>query len=291
MKRFMICATILALLCVPMYAQTVSDQVTNISDKNKGYLQPLVDAFGADLNSGLYHTARVHDFLGIDVGVRVMFALIPSDKLTFMGYPPSGSPVQTATVFGGVGTAIQAGNPFQFPDGVDQRTLSIAVPQASVGLIMGTEALVRYVPPVRFNANVGEVSFYGIGLKHSLSQYFPVLPLDVALHGSYQHLLLKNKQGGSLVTADAYVYGLIASKKFEFFTLYGGVGAESSKMTLDYTYSYQLPNLALHYDLEGQNKMRYAIGASVKIVIFDVSIDYTLADQPVLTLGASLTVR
>ena len=147
MKRFMICAAILVLLCVPMHAQTVSDQVTRISDANKGYLQPLVDAFGADLNSGLYHTARVHDLLGIDVGVRVMFALIPSDKLTFMGYPPSGSPVQTATVFGGVGTAIQSGTPFQFPGGVDQQTLSIAVPQASVGLIMGTEALVRYVPP------------------------------------------------------------------------------------------------------------------------------------------------
>jgi len=44
----------------------------------KGYIQPLVDVMGANLNSGLYHTASMSKLFGFYVGVKAMAVFIPS---------------------------------------------------------------------------------------------------------------------------------------------------------------------------------------------------------------------
>lgn len=50
----------------------------------KSYLAPAADAFGADLNSGLFHTASVGGVLpfglNLYIGVKVGAAIIPSSK-------------------------------------------------------------------------------------------------------------------------------------------------------------------------------------------------------------------
>lgn len=53
----------------------------------KGYLTPFADAFGVDMNSGLFHTAKVGGVLpfglNLYLGVKVGAAIIPSSDQTF----------------------------------------------------------------------------------------------------------------------------------------------------------------------------------------------------------------
>lgn len=68
----------------------------------KGYIQPLVDVMGANLNSGLYHTASMSKFLGFYVGVKGMAVFVPSSMKKFtaeLGSDYNPSRVETATVF------------------------------------------------------------------------------------------------------------------------------------------------------------------------------------------------
>jgi len=306
-------------LILPAHAQILGKYVANIAQENAGYVQPLANAFGANLNSGLYHTADVHDLLGIDVGVRVMFAIIPSRSLTYPGVPPQKMPSPyglpdtvptgypssaiTATIFGTKGATVNSsGYPyspavpeFTFPDGLDMSTLALAVPQASIGFPFGTELLLRYIPPVRLNSSVGDVTFYGAGIKHSLSQYIPLIPLDIAAQAAYQRFTLQDSTGGPLLTANAFAFSLIASKTITLLTLYGGIGYERSDMTITYTYvtSPPLPpqRIPLKYNFTGENKFRWTVGVTARLLIASASIDYTFANQPVVTLGASFTLR
>jgi hypothetical protein len=86
-KNFLITATIiisaLAVSAGPSAAD-FEDDLQNMAENNgKLYLQPMVNALSIDLNSGLYHTAKVHGLLGFDVGIKTAMVFVPSDAKTF----------------------------------------------------------------------------------------------------------------------------------------------------------------------------------------------------------------
>ncbi len=69
-------------------AQDLSGTIGKVgSQYAKGYLSPFADAFGVDLNSGLFHTAKVGGVLpfglNLYVGIKVNAAVIPSSDQTF----------------------------------------------------------------------------------------------------------------------------------------------------------------------------------------------------------------
>lgn len=69
-------------------AQDLSSTIGKVgSQYAKGYLAPAADAFGVDLNSGLFHTAKVGGILpfglNLYVGLKVSAAIIPSSDQTF----------------------------------------------------------------------------------------------------------------------------------------------------------------------------------------------------------------
>ena len=61
---------------------------------------------------------------------------------------------------------------FSLPKGADLSTFVAAIPQFEIGSLWGTEALIRFIPPIDMGENIGKFAFWGFGLKHSLSQYF-----------------------------------------------------------------------------------------------------------------------
>jgi len=67
---------------------------------------------------------------------------------------------------------------FTLPPGQDMNYLVAAVPQFEIGSLWGTELLVRFIPPLELDTNVGKFAFWGVGLKHSLTQYFEEPPFD-----------------------------------------------------------------------------------------------------------------
>jgi hypothetical protein len=255
----------------------------------KGYIQPLIDVMGANLNSGLYHTASMSKLFGFYVGVKAMAVFVPSSMKDFiaeLGTDYNPSTVKTATVFGdkdaSATTRYKNIQDVKLPGGIGLTIAPLAVPQVAVST-MNSELLVRFVPSVKINDEVGDVNLLGIGLGHSVSQYIPMFPIDIAIQGVYQQFKV-----GSYLKATALNVNVHASKSFVIFTLYGGVGYET--FSADVNYSYKPPiagaqEQSLSFSLKGKNNFRATAGFKLKLVVFDLNVDYSVGSVNVLSAG------
>lgn len=60
------------------------DQLIKLAEDNaKGYIGPFSTAFGTNMNSGLYHSAKTHKFLGFDISVKAAIANVADDDLVY----------------------------------------------------------------------------------------------------------------------------------------------------------------------------------------------------------------
>jgi hypothetical protein len=147
---------------------------------------------------------------------------------------------------------------FVLPDGGNLNTIAAAVPQIEIGSLFGTELLIRLIPPLDLGEYIGKFSFWGIGLKHSISQYFyndtnrdgnatkreQIAPFDLAIQAVYQSTNLENTVGitEAKLKAGANIFNinLHASKNFNnYFELHTGLSYE--RTDIKGTYTYYLP--------------------------------------------------
>jgi hypothetical protein len=275
-----------------LWAQSIDQRLQSFaSEYAKGYVQPLVDAVGANLNSGLYQSADTESELDIYAGVKVIGTFITSDMQTFNASSPyNGQVSSTATILGGNGADIPGAitPPSKYLNGAaafgNVKLVPLFVPQASVGNFMGTQLMIRYLPAQNVS-DVGQVSFWGVGVQHSLSQYIPMIPFCLAAQVAYQNLTV-----GDNFDASALSIGVQASKKILILTLYGGVAYERCGMTLSYTYTQpgtsQTQKLSL--DFTGENTVRATVGASINVLLFKINADYSLGKIPVGSVGIGI---
>jgi hypothetical protein len=128
------------------------------------------------------------------------------------------------------------------PPGANLSRLIAAVPQIEIGSLFGTELLVRFVPPVELDTNVGDFAFYGVGLRHSISQYFPERWFDCSIQGVYQHTTLTNTIGltESKLSATAKIMSAnlqIGKQLGRYVDVYGAASYEHIDVTSTYTYT------------------------------------------------------
>jgi hypothetical protein len=221
-----------------VHAQKIQDTLSKYTSENgQGYLQPMADAFGADMNSGFFHHAKVKKAgLSIYAGMVTMTAFVAEDQKTFTAsteelfYPPATA--EAPTIFGkSESVAIEGvgGTAYLFPPGFDVKMVPVAVPQVSIGSLLGTEALLRYMD-LDLGENWGQLQLFGWGVRHSISQYLASLPFDLAV-GFYQ----QNFEIGDIVEANTTLISAQASRTRGVLTLYGGLGHESSNLDIEYT--------------------------------------------------------
>ncbi|MBU3740764.1 MAG: hypothetical protein FGM24_00600 [Candidatus Kapabacteria bacterium] len=133
------------------------------------------------------------------------------------------------------------------PPGVDLSTLVAMVPQFEIGSLYGTELLLRFIPAVELDTNVGKFSFWGVGLKHSISQYFPERWFDMAVQAVYQGTSLTNTIGLTESSLEAHAkitnVNIHASKRFDdvlgifrHIDLFAGMSYDKVDATSTYTY-------------------------------------------------------
>jgi len=212
MKKFLISLIFLAMFSA-IFGGIQEDLEKFGVENGKGYIKPFVNAFGTNLNSGLYNTAKVLKPFTFGLNVNMMAAFVPEEDKTFRPSRPdimvrdaNGDPIQymsqniylyeipdgkTATCFGEDGAAIHHNsildNPalltmlgltqddvnsldIPLPNGANLPAVPLVVPQFQLGLPAGNELMVRGFPKYEISKDVGEVGFWGIGLKHSISQ-------------------------------------------------------------------------------------------------------------------------
>ncbi len=205
------------------------------------------------------------------------------------------------------------------PPGVDMSTIIAAVPQFEIGCLWGTEALVRFIPPVEFDPNVGEFSFWGFGLKHSVSQYFPERWFDMAVQAVYQGTNLTNTVGftESKLEASATIWSgnvHISKEWWEAFAVYTGLNYEYIDVTSTYTYvlpqEVQIALGLLPAPPPGQpavptpeqpgdqspqvsvvtvdnTNIKWTIGATVHYAGFRLAVDYSVSSFNIFSAGLS----
>jgi hypothetical protein len=268
----------------------LEDAIKQLSSDNvRGYLQPFITAVGANFNSGFYNTASIND-MGLHIQLQIvgMGTLIGDAEKTYSAIPPQPYPqnaVQTATVFGEVGTIVPGPAPgleYHFQNGqVKTRILPVAVPQLTIGNFMGTQASIRYVP-IPSVGSFPKVTLVGFGLRHSISRYIPELPVDLSAGIFYDKVTV-----GDIIDAHGLGFGGQASKSFSLLTVYGGLQYETSTLTVSYTYTGPGPqhNTPVSVDLDGENKFRATAGVNLDLMILHLNGDINLGKVTVVSAG------
>jgi len=302
-----------------LLAQDVSESLSSLNEANgKLYIGPLSTGLAAALNSGFYHTAEVHDVLGFDAGFRVMGSFVPDDLDTFQPvlpdtitiegrflsdpYGPAGSSGLSPTVTGvGEGIVLVPQGEFrdsllalgenpadwaiQFPKGFDIPVAPYAAIQGALGIPLGTELVLRFIPSFTPSDDVGSISMIGGAIKHSLDQWiWDEPPLNVAVAFGFQHFKV-----GDYLDANSTQFSLIASKKLSVVTFYGAGTLENANLDISYEFE---PDIAADVPVELQkveftqetpNDVTFKLGGTLAFGPVGLNVEYTVASRDVFT--------
>ena len=304
MKRItLVLVALIALSAIK--GQSLEDYLSKYTQENgKQYLQPFADAFSADFNSGLFHNARIHKMgFQLYIGVVGQVAMIPSSAKTFQAYTESSlfdpeGPYSVPTVFGsteGKVVPIDATGgllEYTFPGGFDLDYVPLAMPQITIGSVFGTDFTARFVS--LDIEDMGKINVFGWGLRHSIDQYFSVLPLDLSV-GYYN----QSFKVGEYMDASANGVNLQASYSIPVLTFYGGLGYENSKVHVEYTY--EGPDIQettsisegdkVAFDLKGANSVRFTVGLTLNLGPVKLHGDYNLAKQNTFAVGLGIGIN
>lgn len=159
--------------------------------------------------------------------------------------------------------------------------LPLAAPQVTLGTVYGTSISFRYLPEMEINQDLGKFKYSGFGIQHNPSIWFPV-PLPVNVSVGY---FTQSMEVGTIFKSSASIFGIFASKRFGPGALniepYAGFSFESSSVDVAYEVVYDTPTgkqpAVISYSIEGENSARFTIGATLKLALFSISLDYNMA--------------
>lgn len=309
----------------PLRGQDLEDRLQTLGEENgRLYSHPVNSGLAAGLASGWVHSAEPLEVLGVELSVRAMGSLAPEEDETFEPVLPQeltvdlngetrtfsqpyGTPmdVKTPTAVGsGTGATVKLrpalrdsleefGQPrdqldLRFPDGFDIPAVPMAVIQGSVGLPGGTEATARWIPDIEIDEDVGTLSSFGFGLKHSVSQWIPgPTPVDVAVEGGIQSF-----DAGDYLSADSRHVTLVVSRDVGLLTLYGSGGLEESDIDVSYTLENPAPggeDVEVAFSDEGENSTRLTVGFNLDLLFLQLNAGYTAAEYEVLNASLGLS--
>lgn len=269
----------------------IDDRLTELSESYvDGYMKPLVTTLGTGLNSGSYYTAAVPSLFGFTFSIKGMAIFIPEDDKVFDPQVPNTPDKDlSATIFGDRGGAYLTPDGFvTLPPGINQSSIPLAYPQVSFAYF-GTELMVRYLPSI----DLGEkkLNFWGLGFKHSISNYIPLFPVDIAAQITYNSFGITD-----IIKHSNLAFNVHASKSFGVLILYGGLQYENSSMDLEYTLEGDPedadPGLRVDKDvkmtIDGDNHFRLTLGTALKLSVLVLNFDFNIGAQSALTGGLNL---
>ncbi len=269
----------------------IEDLVSRYAGENgEGFIKPLITAFGANLNSGLYRSAHVPTMgLHLNFALNGMVSIFSDDQRSFTatttGYFYPVEEVKTSTVIGDPQGAIAtspSGTEYVFPGGYDLRSFMIATPTITVGSIYGTEASLRFFQ-ARLSEDIGDISLLGIGARHSISQYIPMSPVDIAAGIFYHRFKI-----GDIVKSNVTAIHAEVGKSLPVINVYAGLAYETNSASLDYTFDTGVETGEVSLDVTGENKFRTTLGIGFNFTLLHINVDYNIGQQQVLNAGLSV---
>lgn len=249
------------------------------------YITPFANGFGATLNSGWYNSAKPHSLFGFDLTLTTSVAFVPTtaksfdlDRLGLSGEITSANSISptaagakkddvaslryTKDILGSPQTLVE----FDLPKGTGLGFIPAPMISLGIGLIKDTDIKVRYIPTVGLSS-YGDIGLWGIGIKHSLKQWIPVLKripvFNLSLQGGYTSFNLgsnlnfkpdptwDDRTTGDInfdnqrfdMNVKSFTANVLVSADIPVITVYGGLGISSTNTSLKFKGYYPIPDL------------------------------------------------
>ena len=279
-------------VATPVSAQNIFEAYTG--QNASGYVAPLVEAFRSNLNSGLFHSARIEpNGFHVSLEFTGMMTSFDEQSRSFMAVTdPSFVPqmhVPAPTIVGDTDAVFvsgDAGTIYAFPAGFDVSDWYLSAPQLRIGNWKGTEAVVRVILYDTGNEDVGKLGVWGAGLRHSVSQYFPgIAPLDLAVAGMWQHATINTVQGLDIVDSNLYSLALHTGISLGPLYPYAGLGIDWYRFGVHYEIEGLEP---IDFRFKADESFQLTLGASYQVGFVAAYGEYNFADQNTLAAGLSV---
>ena len=300
----------------PVFSQVNIQNTDDAKNFLHHYLSPLGESLGFTLNNGWYNTARPHKFAGFDATITLNMLSVPDVKKSFnpnIIENFSSDDIATPTIMGkGNGGLIKYnGESFQMPN--QESAISfVALPtfNVGIGIFKKTEINARYLPTYKYGEGFigrGEVNMWGLGFKHDILQWIPIIgdaiPLSLSIQGGYTQLnsqMLILSQVAEL-NVQAMNANIILSRNFLMLTGYASIGYNSATTT--FLTGENLPSTdyfnigEVNFDIpiemvfESKNEFRSNIGVKLTLAVVAIHANYTFSEYPVTTIGVGVSLR
>lgn len=297
-------------------SQVQVDDINHAQAFLQEYLSPLGNGLGAITNNGWYNSAKPHRFLGFDATFTLSVLNITDENKSFDPNSItnfSSNSTSTPTILGkGDGATVNyKGEQFKLPN---QSTLipALVLPNFNFGLgvFKKTELNGRFIPNYKYNIGFfgkGEISMWGLGFKHDLLQWIPLIgnaiPMSLSLQAGHTQL----NSGLSILDQDVSIdvqatnFNIILSRKILMLTGYTSVGYNFSTTT--FTAGEDISNLdtfnlneleislPIEMKFENNNEFRANVGLRFNLAVIAIHANHTFSKYPVTTIGLGVSLR
>ncbi|RMD93207.1 MAG: hypothetical protein D6813_04510 [Calditrichaeota bacterium] len=223
-------------------------------------VEVILKFFGSIVGGGMYDTADLHSFGGLDLGLRGVVGIVPDEFKQFPVFSQENL-VGLAFLHGSLGLPGPFelfGRFFYFPLGSD-RDLNASPPRAA--------------------DSRGGVTLIGVGLKYGLLQ-LPLLP-KVMVMGAYHALLVPDEFDFGTVSTVSFKG--VVSQSFLLFTLYVGGGIDFTSLKL---------NDEFGGDRQTESLPQATVGLQVRpLPLIHVNGSYNISEFPSFELGVGISFR
>jgi hypothetical protein len=224
-----------------------------------------------------------------------MSTFFGEDSRTFLattegGFQPE-MQVEAPTVIGDTDAVVVTGDAstkFAFPGGFNVENFYFTCPQLTLGAWRGTEAVGRLIIYDTGTSDLGQLSVWGGGIRHSLSQYAAGLhPLDLAIAGYWQVAGVQTEDGQDVIDARLATASLQSGISWGPVYPYAGLSVNWWKMDLRYRFDEEgLEPVSLSFTADAE--LQLTLGVSCQVGFMAAYGEYNLAGQDTVAAGLSI---
>ena len=290
----------------------------NVEALTKAYLSPLPNGIITGLNSGWTTKAKPTKTLGFSLQLRASFATVPAVEQIFdantIGLEGiSVSPGKSSTIAGeninGQILTLPDNSTLTLPSGINFPYVPTPMVQANLGLFLGTDVTVRYVPEVDLQ-DFGSVDLLGVGIKHDLNQWIPggkLLPVDLTVMAAYTQFNMsidlefnQGAQGQRVESAtQAIVTNFLIGKTIPLLSAYAGIGYQLGDFELNMLGDYIIGSGVrqstltdpVSYTQSYNGGIHLIAGAQIKLALFRLFAEVTTAEYTTFNGGIGIGLR
>ena len=301
---------------ISSYSQVQVEDINDAQAFLQEYLSPLGNGLGAITNNGWYNSARPHRLLGFDATFTLSLLNITNENKSFNPNSItnfSSSSTSTPTILGnGDGALINyQGEEFKLPN---QTTLfsMLALPNFNFGLgvFKKTELNGRFIPNYKYNLGFfgkGEIAMWGIGFKHDVLQWIPIIgnaiPMSLSVQAGHTQLNSDISILDQAVSIDVQAtnFNIILSRNILMLTGYTSIGYNFSTTTFsageqiadsdNFTLNELEIDLPIEMKFENNNEFRANVGLKFTMAVIAIHANHTFSKYPVTTIGLGVSLR